>query len=55
MTYRLTARGRVFCEGTLKECQDALKGVNNMINAGFSTDFNLEEFLIYFDELTDNK
>ena len=46
MTYRLTARDLIFCEGTLAECQDSLRQVSEMIRAGFSTDFTVEEFLI---------
>ena len=46
MKYKLIARDRTFCEGTLAECQEALTGVSNMINAGFSTSFQVEEFLI---------
>jgi len=49
MSYRLIARDRIFCEGTLAECQDALTGISNMISAGFSTSFQLEEFLIVID------
>lgn len=46
MTYKLTARNRVFCDGTLTECQKTLTGISQMISAGFSTDFQLEEFVI---------
>jgi hypothetical protein len=46
MSYKLIARGRVFCEGTLSECQKTLTGISQMISAGFSTDFQVEEFLI---------
>lgn len=46
MAYRLIARDRVFCEGTLSECQKTLTGISHMISAGFSTDFQIEEFLI---------
>jgi len=46
MTYRLIARDRVFCEGTLSECQKTLTGISQMICAGFSTDFKVSEFKI---------
>ena len=46
MVYKLTARDRVFCEGTLSECQKSLTGISQMISAGFSTDFQIDEFLI---------
>jgi len=46
MKYRLIARDRIFCEGTLAECKEALTGVSNMISAGFSTSFQVEEFVI---------
>jgi hypothetical protein len=49
MTYRLIARDRVFCEGTLSECQKTLTGISQMISAGVSTDFQVEEFLIVID------
>lgn len=46
MVYRLIARDRVFCEGTLSECQKCLTGISQMIHAGLSTDFQVKEFLI---------
>lgn len=46
MDYKLIARDRVFCEGTLSECQKCLTGIAQMISAGFSTDFQVQEFLI---------
>jgi hypothetical protein len=46
MDYKLIARDRVFCEGTLSECQKTLTGISQMISAGLSTDFQIEEFLI---------
>lgn len=46
MEYKLIARDRVFCEGTLSECQKTLTGISQMISAGLSTDFQVEEFLI---------
>lgn len=46
MTYRLMARDRVFCEGTLNECQKTLTDISQMICAGLSTDFQIEEFTI---------
>ena len=49
MVYKLIARERVFCEGTLSECQKTLTGISQMISAGFSTDFQVEEFLIITD------
>lgn len=45
-TYRLIARDRVFCEGTLIECQKTLTGISQMIHAGLSTNFSVEEFTI---------
>jgi hypothetical protein len=54
MDYRLIARDRVFCEGTLSECQKTLTGIAQMISAGLSTDFSVEEFLIVSNcEVTD--
>jgi hypothetical protein len=52
MIYRLTARDRVFCEGTLSECQKCLTGITQMISAGLSTDFQVEEFEIVDNEKT---
>lgn len=49
MAYKLIARDRVFCEGTLAECQAALTGISHMISAGLCTDFYLKEFLIVID------
>jgi len=49
MVYKLIARDRVFCEGTLIECQKCLTGISQMISAGFSTDFQVQEFLIVND------
>jgi len=46
MVYKWIARDRVFCEGTLSECEKCLTGISQMIHAGFSTDFQVEEFLI---------
>lgn len=46
MPYKLIARDRVFCEGTLSECQKTLTGISHMISAGLSTDFQVEEFVI---------
>ena len=46
MEYRLIARDRVFCEGTLSECQETLTGISQMIHAGLSTDFQVQDFLI---------
>ncbi len=50
MTYRLIARDRVFCEGTLNECQKTLTDISQMISAGLSTNFQVEEFLIVYKE-----
>lgn len=50
MEYKLIARDRVFCEGTLNECQKCLTGISQMISAGLSTDFHVEEFVIVCDE-----
>jgi hypothetical protein len=52
MVYKLIARDRVFCEGTLSECQKCLTGISHMISAGFSTDFHVEEFLIKVETYT---
>jgi hypothetical protein len=49
MDYKLIARDRVFCEGTLSECQKTLTGIAQMIHAGLSTDFQVQEFLIVSD------
>ena len=46
MNYKLIARDRVFCEGTLSECQKTLTGISQMMSAGLSTDFQVQEFLI---------
>lgn len=46
MAYRLIARDLIFCEGSLADCQNSLKQISEMIRAGFSTDFTIEEFLI---------
>ena len=48
MTYRLIARDRVFCEGTLPECQKTLTDISQMMSAGLSTDFQVEDFLIVY-------
>ena len=48
MVYRLTARDRIFCEGTLAVCQNNLTEISRMISAGLATDFQLEEFLIVY-------
>jgi len=51
MVYKLIARDRVFCEGDLSECQKTLTGISQMIHAGFSTDFQVEEFeIVNYDE-----
>jgi hypothetical protein len=50
MEYKLIARDRVFCEGTLNECQKTLTGISQMISAGLSTDFQVEEFVIVCDK-----
>lgn len=46
MVYKLIARDRVFCEGTMSECRKCLTGISQMIHAGLSTDFQVEEFVI---------
>jgi len=46
MVYRLTAKDRVFCEGTLSECEECLTGISQMIHAGIKTDFEVTDFLI---------
>jgi hypothetical protein len=57
MPYKLIARDRVFCEGSLSECQKCLTGISQMMSAGLSTDFQVEEFLIVIDceEKNDSK
>lgn len=45
MNYKLIARDRTFCEGTLAECQSCLSNISMMMDI-FSTDFKVEEFLI---------
>jgi len=45
MQYRLIARDRIFCEGTLAECQSCLTNMSMMMDI-FTTDFQIEEFLI---------
>jgi hypothetical protein len=54
MVYKLIARDRVFCEGELAQCQETLTGIHNMISAGLSTDFQVEDFLIVSCEETVN-
>lgn len=46
MDYKLIARERVFCEGSLAECQKTLTEISQMISAGLTTDFQIEDFLI---------
>jgi hypothetical protein len=46
MVYRLIARDRTFCEGTYADCKKAFTGVSNMINAGFTTAFEISDFCI---------
>jgi hypothetical protein len=57
MPYKLIARDRVFCEGSLSECRKCLTGISQMMSAGLSTDFQVEEFLIVIDweEKNDSK
>lgn len=55
MPYKLIARDRVFCEGEFEQCQQTLTGIHNMISAGLSTDFQVEEFLIVYSEETVNE
>jgi hypothetical protein len=45
MIHRLIARDRIFCEGTMAECQKALTDISIMMDI-FSTDFAIEEFVI---------
>mgnify|MGYP003336924120 CR=1 FL=1 len=49
MNYKLIARDRVFFEGTLIDCQKTLKDISQMINAGLSTEIQVEEFFIVID------
>lgn len=46
MVYKLIARERVFCEGSLDECQKTLTEISQMISAGLTTDFQVDEFMI---------
>lgn len=49
MGYKLIARDRVFCEGSLSECQKQLTELSHMIHAGIKTDFEVSEFSINID------
>ena len=49
MSYRLIARDRIFCEGTMAECQKTLSDISMMMDI-FSTDFEVEEFVISIEE-----
>jgi len=49
MIHRLIARDRIFCEGTMAECQKALSDISIMMDI-FSTDFEIEEFVISIGE-----
>jgi len=55
MPYKLIARDKVFCEGTLSECQKTLTGISKMIHAGFSTNFEIDEFMISNANANENK
>ena len=48
MQYKLIARERVFCEGSLIECQKTLTEISQMISAGLTTDFQVEDFMIVY-------
>jgi hypothetical protein len=43
--YRLTARDRTFCEGTMAECQKTLSDISMMMDI-VSIDYEIEEFVI---------
>lgn len=45
MVYKLIARDRIFCEGTLSECEKCLTDISIMSDI-VDTDFQVEEFLI---------
>ena len=49
MPYKLIARDRGFCEGSLAECQQSLTELSQMIHAGIKTDFEVTEFTINID------
>ena len=51
MGYRLIARDRVFCEGSLSECEKQLTELSHMIHAGIKTDFEVTEFMIEIDSV----
>ena len=48
MNYKLIARDRIFCEGTLSECQKCLTDISIMADI-VDTDYKIEEFLIIAD------
>ena len=45
MIYKLIARDRIFCEGTLSECEKCLTDISIMADI-VNTDFQVEEFTI---------
>ena len=48
MRYKLIARDRIFCEGTLSECQKCLTDISIMADI-VDTDYKIEEFMIVND------
>lgn len=53
MKYKLIARDRIFCEGTLSECQKCLTDISIMADI-VNTNFQVEEFLIIANTKNDN-
>ena len=49
MVYRLIARDRTFCEGTMAQCQKALSDISMVLDI-YSTDFAIEEFVIVIED-----
>ena len=54
MGYKLIARDRVFCEGSLSECEKQLTELSHMIHAGIKTDFEVTEFMIQIDSAVED-
>ena len=52
MEYKLIARDKVFCEGTIAECQKTLKNISIMLDI-ISTDFDIKDFVIISEEKND--
>ena len=49
MNCKLTARDRIFCEGTMAQCQKALSDISMVLDI-YSTDFKVEEFVISIED-----